>query len=104
MVLVAAEGEIDIYTAPRLHDVLEEALENTTRRLIVDIAGVSFIDSTGLTELIGAFRRLRERGARLEIVGSQHNVTRVFTITGLTDAFTFYATREEALAPEDCAP
>ena len=93
-----AEGDIDIYTAPQLQEALEKALENKSRRLIVDIASVPFIDSSGLTPLIVAVRRLLERGARLDIVGSQAAVTRVFKVTGLQDVFTFYATREEALA------
>jgi anti-anti-sigma factor len=52
--IVAAEGEIAIFTAPRLQETLAEALESVTRRLIVDITSVSFIDSTGLSVLIGA--------------------------------------------------
>ena len=99
--IVVAEGEIDIFTAPRLQEALQEALQSGIRRLIVDITNVSFIDSTGLSVLIDASRRLQERGARLEIVGSQANVTRVFKLTRLEDVFAFYATREEASAATD---
>jgi anti-sigma B factor antagonist len=102
--VVVAEGEIDIFTAPRLQETLTAALESETRRLIVDITGVSFIDSTGLSVLIGAVRRLQERGTRLGIVGGQRNVMRVFEVTGLQSAFTFYATREEALTATGSSP
>ena len=100
VVVVVVEGEIDIYTAPRLEEALEEALEGEIRRLAVDMAHVSFIDAAGLGVLVGAVMRLKERGARLPIVGCQARVARAFKLTRLEDVFTFYASREEALAAE----
>jgi anti-sigma B factor antagonist len=102
--VVVAEGEIDIFTAPRLQEALTEALESKARRLIVDITSVSFIDSTGLSVLIASFNQLQQRGAGLGIVGSQASVMRVFRLTRLEDVFTFYATREQALAATEPGP
>lgn len=102
--IVVAEGEIDIFTAARLQEALEKAIDSKTRRLIVDIASVPFIDSSGLSPLIVAFRRLQERGARLDIVGGQPAVMRVLKVTGLTGVFSFYASREEALAATEPGP
>jgi anti-sigma B factor antagonist len=102
--IVVADGEIDIFTAPRLKEALEGALESKARHLIVDIVSVPFIDSTGLSVLVAAFKRSNEHGARLAIVGSQAAVRRVFEITRLEDVFTFYVSREQALAATAPSP
>jgi anti-sigma B factor antagonist len=96
--LVVAEGEIDIYTAPRLQVALDEGLEPGVQRLIVDLTEVPFIDSSAINVLVTTFRRLQELGAGLDVVGSRPSVLRVFKVTGLLDTFGFYASRQEALA------
>ena len=96
--LVVAEGEIDIYTAPRLQEALDECFSPEVRRLIVDLADVPFIDSSAISVLVTWFRRSRELGTHLCIAGAGPNVMRVFKVTGLLDTFSFYASREEALS------
>jgi hypothetical protein len=62
----------------------------------VDLSRVSFIDSTGVGVLVGAFKRVREIGT-LSVVCPQRSVRRVFEITGLTQVFILHKTVEDAL-------
>jgi anti-sigma B factor antagonist len=98
VVVVAAEGEVDIYTAPRLKDALDQAFQDGAMRLIVDLTMVPFIDSTGLGVLVSEFRAAHARGAGIDIVCDRPNVVRIFKVTGLLGVFGFFASRTEALA------
>jgi anti-sigma B factor antagonist len=88
-VIVALSGEIDLYTAPRLQSQLAAAL-NTEHavRLVVDMSGVDFCDSTGMNVLLGAQRMAREHGGDLELSAPRPAVRKILQVTGLESVFT----------------
>jgi anti-sigma B factor antagonist len=94
--VIAVHGELDLATAPRLKWPLVDALDSGRRRVLVDLAGVTFMDSTALGVLIGVRRSLKPE-ARMAIVCTHPDVLRIFEISGLDLAFEIGATREEAL-------
>ncbi len=96
--LVSLRGEVDIYTAPRFKECLLELLESGVSRVVVDLSGVTFIDSTALGVLIGGVRRLHDRDGRMALVVTSRPVERVLTVTGLDRVFAIHATRDAALA------
>ncbi len=63
--MVAARGEVDVATAPALRAAVDEALDRGPADVVVDLPGVTFIDSTGLGVLIGARRRCLDAGRRV---------------------------------------
>lgn len=81
-VLVTVAGEMDIATAPQLHDCLA-ALSASGRPLIVDLDRVTFIDAAGLRVLASAARLAAAHGASLTVVCMRYQVRRLFVITGL---------------------
>jgi len=81
--VVAAGGELDLYTSERLREKLGDALARGGRRILVDLTGVSFMDSTALAVLVDAARALRSAGGQLVLVADDPRVTRVIEITGL---------------------
>ena len=86
--LVLISGEIDVSTAPAVRDVLADVLDAGARRVTIDLAGVGFVDSSGLGVLVGALRRIQEeRDGRLVIEHAQEGVRTVFEITGLGPMF-----------------
>ncbi|MDY0087040.1 MAG: STAS domain-containing protein [Coriobacteriia bacterium] len=89
-------GEVDVYTAPRLKDALIEQIESGCTRIIVDLEGVGFIDSSGLGVLVGGLRRAKERQGTIRLVCTRDNVLKVFRITGLDKVFAIFADAEEA--------
>ena len=81
--MVAVRGEIDIFTAPEFKARIRDAIEAGRDRVIVDLSGATFIDSSSLGVLISAHRRLSLRDGRLIIACDVPAVLNTFKITGL---------------------
>jgi anti-sigma B factor antagonist len=87
--IVTISGEIDLYTAPRLHSELAALLaEGMPARVVIDMSGVEFCDSTGMNVLLSCLRRARERGGELEIADPKPAVRKILQVTGLDSVFT----------------
>lgn len=87
--VVAVAGEIDLYTAPRLQGALTAVVMGEgAARVVVDMAGVEFCDSTGMNVLLAALRRARERGGELVLAGPRPAVRKILQVTGLESVFT----------------
>jgi len=90
------EGEVDVYTAPKLKEQLVSAIEDGCVNVIVDMNAVSFIDSSGLGVLVSALRRARERDGAVRIVCDRDNILKIFRITGLDKVFPIFSDLSEA--------
>lgn len=99
--VIEVSGEIDVYTAPRLREALISLVEAGNYRLIVDMEGVEFLDSTGLGVLVGGLKRVRAHDGSIDLVCTQGRILRIFRITGLSKVFDIYDTVDEALASPD---
>jgi anti-sigma B factor antagonist len=87
--VVSVAGEIDLYTAPRLHGELFAVLAGDAPvRLVIDMSGVEFCDSTGMNILLAAHRRAHEQGGDLELAAPRATVRKVLQVTGLESVFT----------------
>ena len=87
--MLSVAGEIDLYTAPRLHGELVTVLTGDEPvRLVVDMSGVEFCDSTGMNVLLAAHRRAREHGGDLELAAPRPSVRKILQVTGLESVFT----------------
>jgi len=72
-----------------LHSELAAAVKGEgPSRVIVDMAGVDFCDSTGMNVLLAALRRARERGGDLVLAGPRPAVRKILQVTGLESVFT----------------
>jgi anti-sigma B factor antagonist len=80
---VALRGEIDMQNARQLRTCVEEALKAQPSELVVDMTELTFIDSSGLKELVHAQVALRENGGRLAILNPPRIALRVLEISGL---------------------
>ena len=81
---VRVVGEVDVSNADQLRSTLDEGLSAGETDLVVDLAEVPYIDSTGIGVLVGAAHRAAEKGVRLEVARPQRNVARVFGMLGVT--------------------
>ena len=95
--VVALEGEVDIYSAPQFKETLLSGIDDGATAIVVDLARVTFIDSTALGVLVSGAKRVRPKNGRLDIVCTDENITRIFEITGLDRIFGIFPTRDEAL-------
>lgn len=90
--VVKIVGELDLSTAPRLRDALVDLSNQGARQITIDLAEMEFIDSTGLSVLLAAWRRMRENGGDLAVQSPSAAAMKVFEITGATRVFTIIGT------------
>jgi anti-sigma B factor antagonist len=96
--IVTVSGEIDLATQGQLRAVLNDLVVAGQVNLVLDLTGVSFLDSTGLGALIGTRRRVHAFHGSLTLVIPDESVMKVFTITGLEKVFAIHRTLDDALA------
>jgi anti-sigma B factor antagonist len=83
---VQVGGEIDMATAPDLRERLNWVISTTTGNVVVDLTGVTFLDSTGLVVFVAAERQLNATGRRLILRNPSKFVFRVLDLSGVADA------------------
>jgi anti-anti-sigma factor len=94
--IVTVAGEIDISTVTRLREQLFELAASGP--LVADLDQVGFIDSAGLSALVGAARRAVAHGGSLRVVCAQPKTRKLFRLTGLDRRIALARTLDEALA------
>lgn len=94
--ILDVEGEVDIYTAPSLRDQVSGLVDEGRSKIVVNLLGVGFMDSSGLGALVAALKRVKERDGDLRVVCDEGPVRRVLSITGLQQVFSVFPTVEAA--------
>ena len=100
--VVDVGGEIDIYTAPRLRELLIDLASKNSYQLVVNMDKVGFLDSTGLGVLVGGLKRVRAHDGSLDLVCTRERILKIFRITGLTKVFGIHETVDQAIAATRC--
>jgi anti-sigma B factor antagonist len=85
--VVRVTGEIDIQSSPILDESLQKAQAEGAWSIVVDLSGVSFLDSTGLSVLVAALKRGQDGGGGVRLTSPRSNVRRVLEVTGLAEVF-----------------
>jgi anti-sigma B factor antagonist len=96
--VIVVRGEIHVQTAPRFSQRLSEAIDSGNTAIVLDLSGVEFIDSTGLSVLLSGLRRVTQLQGRLALVCANPTVLRLFQITSLDETFDIFAERATAFA------
>ena len=96
--VIDVHGEIDMYTAPRLRELLIDLVSRGSYQLVVNLGKVGVLDSTGLGVLVGGLRRVRTRDGSLGLVCTLQRILKILKITGLTEVFGIYETVDQAIA------
>nr|BFD88261.1 STAS domain-containing protein [Streptomyces sp. Xyl84] len=94
--LVTFRGDLDLHTAPLLADTLQPLLATEGHSVLLDLSGVTFLDSTGLTCLIAAYRTARTTGARLALIAPGERVRHMLALTGADQVLHSYPTPDAA--------
>ena len=95
--VVAPTGRLDVAGAPALKDAISEAVKDGTPRVVIDMEGISFVDSTGLGSVIAALKQIRSSQGDLRLAAPNQQVRVVLELTTLDRVFPYYSTVEEAL-------
>jgi anti-sigma B factor antagonist len=80
-------GELDLSTAGLLREELDRLISDGARLVTLDLAELSFVDSTGLSVLIGALKQVRGQGGDIILRSPTPGTRKVLEITGLTEVF-----------------
>ena len=93
--VVALRGELDLVDAAAVAAALA-AVAAREPQIIADLAGLDFIDSSGVAALARGRRKARRAGGDLVLAAPQQKVTRVLAVIRMAEAFSVYATVEDA--------
>jgi anti-sigma B factor antagonist len=91
------EGEVDVYTAPKLKSRLIDFVDEGKYKIVIDLQKVEFMDSSGLGVLVGGLKRVKSHDGAIALVCTHENILKIFRITGLVKVFPIYSTDEEAV-------
>lgn len=80
-IVVRLQGQLDLATAPALTRVLVRALDARPEAVIIDLAELTFLDSTGIHQLVSADRRARSRGCGFALRSPRRQVLKVLQLT-----------------------
>ncbi|MCA1595505.1 MAG: STAS domain-containing protein [Chloroflexi bacterium] len=84
--VLALTGDVDVAVAEKLHEQLSRLVDAGYTELSVDCSGVTYFDSTGLSELVWAVRRMPDHG-RVKLTGCSPRLVKLLSITGLDNIF-----------------
>ncbi len=95
--VVAVTGELDLASSPELEQRLEQFYASDSELLVIDLRGLEFMDSTGLSVIVGAQQKLIDAGRRLIIVRGPQQVQRLLDLTGVAERLELVDTPDEVL-------
>src|SRR3981189_3591665 len=93
--VVAPTGRLDVAGAPAVKDAISAPLKSGQPRVVLDLEGVSFVDSTGLGSVIAALKQIRGSQGDLRLAAPNQQVRVVLELTTLDRVFPYYPTVEE---------
>ena len=94
--LVSLSGELDLYEAQPLKDALATADKLAPHAVVVDLSGVSFLDSTACGIFVAEANRLRRADGRLVLVSNGNRASRVLQVSGIDQVVSVYETLHDA--------
>lgn len=95
--ILDVSGEIDVYTAPQFKEAVNSIIASGQKDLIINMAQVSYMDSSGFGTLLSATKRLRPEGGTVNLVAVNSAIERMLKITRLNTVFGTFSTVEEAV-------
>ena len=88
--VLALEGEIDLNESPTVREKINPLISAQLPRIIVDMSGVSYIDSSGLALFIESMQRIQGYGGKFALCGLRPTVRTIFEIARLDQIFQIY--------------
>jgi anti-sigma B factor antagonist len=97
IVIMELSGSLDVATAPKMRDLLVGLVDEGHYRLVLEMSGVSFVDSIGLGIFVGMVHRLRPHDGSLSVAAPSAQARKVFEITQLVRVIPFYTDADAAI-------
>ncbi|UNC92523.1 STAS domain-containing protein [Candidatus Contubernalis alkaliaceticus] len=98
VLITSLQGELDHHTAQIFKDMVKEELhKRKVKYLVVDMSGLTFMDSSGIGALLGRLNQLKNKGGKVVVFGMQSQVKKVFYAGGMDKVIPCYEREEEAI-------
>ncbi|MFJ3224171.1 STAS domain-containing protein [Streptomyces sp. NPDC086783] len=97
-IVVTVAGDVDLHTAPTLRAYVRNLVQQGAQHLVLDLPGVDFVDSTGLSTFITLLLEVEKAGGSLRLAGVPDRLMRMVTVTGVSAVLPVHATVTDALA------
>ena len=85
MPVLDLDGEIDVYTYPKLNEILLELIKEKYYCIVINMEKIKYIDSTGLGVLANCVNKIAPKNGELRIVCTNTQLTKIFSVSGLTN-------------------
>jgi anti-sigma B factor antagonist len=95
-IVLTVVGRLNATSAPSLKSRLKQLVDGNKTEIILELANVSFIDSSGLAALVSGLKQTRERGGWLKLAGVNEQVSSIFKMTMLDRVFELYPNVDDA--------
>jgi len=96
--IIEVQGEVDLYTSPRMREAIIQAASVKTPTVVVDLSGVGYMDSSGVATLVEGLQLSRGYGGAFRLAGLGSAVREVFKFAKLEKVFEIYSDAARALA------
>jgi len=98
IMLYSVNGDIDINSSPEIRDSFEKTATKKIMKIVINLSGVSYIDSSGLATLVEMLKKTRGYGGKMRLSNLAPKVKSLFEITKLEKLFEIYDSEEEAVS------
>ena len=96
--IISLQGKITIGAGDsQLRDVINEALNGGNNKILLDMSGVTTIDSSGIGELVGSYTTVTNRGGKLKLLHLPAKLNELLHVTQLITVFEVYENEDEAV-------
>jgi len=85
VIILKLEGELDVYTSPKLKEKIVTSIKSGIPFVVLDLKGLSYMDSTGLGVMAAGLKRLRENDGNMVLVSPQKIVQKILEITNIAE-------------------
>ncbi|MCW7464956.1 STAS domain-containing protein [Leptospira levettii] len=97
VVIITIEGEVDLYNAKELKDILDDKMRKHQYEIVVNLEKVPFMDSSGIGTLVTAMYKLKKYHGNLKVCSVHGSVAKVFKMTGMESHLEVFETEEMAV-------
>jgi anti-sigma B factor antagonist len=98
--ILTLEGEIDLHRSPEIKELLRPLVQRKAPRILLDLSGVTYMDSSGLAVVIEALQSVLGYGGKFGLFGLQKSVLNIFEIARLDQVFEIFSDKAAALAAD----
>jgi len=97
VVILALSGKLDATTAKTFEDKIFAVIDSGAQRLVVDLAQLEYISSSGLRVFVLAAKKLQPKSGKVSLCSLQDQIRQVFDLAGFSSILSIFASRDEAI-------